>query len=102
VVDYYAVAFEVERLRQHHHAAVACAHYRSRPCAKIHALVNARELAVEGAPCAETVSRRGVNRSAEIAGPERLGRACRKHFLLELDFCFDAGRLFRRRRNELR
>ncbi len=102
VVDDHAVALVVERPRQHHHAAISRAHHRSRPRAKIHALVNARELAVEGAPRAEAVGRRGVNRCAKIAGPERLGRARRKHFFFERDLGFDPGQLLRIRRNKLR
>ncbi len=52
-----AVAFVVERPRQHHDAAVRRAHHRAHGRAKIHSLVNAGELAIEHAARAKAVGR---------------------------------------------
>ena len=80
VVDDDAVAFVIERTRQHHHAAVAGANRCANSRAKIHALVDAVQLAVEDAPRAEAVRGRSGHRRTKISGPQRLCCARRKHF----------------------
>ena len=73
VIDHDAVAFVVERSGEDDGAAVPCPDDGAQGRAKIHALMNAGELAVEGAAGAEAVGGRGVDGGAKTAGPEGLG-----------------------------
>ena len=102
VVDDHAVALVVERRGEHHHAAVAGAHRRSHPRAKVHPLVNAGQFAVEDAPRAEAVGRRGVHRRAKVARPQRLRRARGKDAVFELDLGLNLFQLLRAGRDKPR
>src|SRR5579872_3642241 len=102
MIDDDAVAFEVEWPREHDHPAVGGPHSGARRCAKIHALVNAGELSVEGATRTEAVGRWSFDWRAERAGPERSVGACGEDFFFDLAVGFDFFHLVGAGAHELR
>jgi len=102
VIDDDAVALVVERARENDGAAIRCPDHGANGGTEIHALVNAGELAVEGAAGAEAVGGWSVNRCAEGAGPKGFGGAGGEGALFEDAIGFDLFELVRAGRDKFR